>query len=85
MSIHGRASRHAACLGLAVLAAITAPRSACAQAVMPSASRDDGEGQKRERAALLDLRIGDELDRDRRPPVGLMIGLSSLATAGSVP
>jgi hypothetical protein len=52
---------------------------------MPSASRDDGEGQKRERAALLDLRIGDELDRDRRPPVGLMIGLSSLATAGSVP
>lgn len=43
---------------------------------------DDAEGQKRERAALLDLHIGDELERNVRVPLGVNIALSSLATVG---
>jgi hypothetical protein len=66
-----------------MLAAV-APRRAQAEGSTSSASPADDERTKRERAALLDLHISDELDRDVRTPLGMSIALSSLATASSV-
>jgi hypothetical protein len=77
-------ARRVAFGALFVLLAVPFPCQAQAQGATPHASSDDEEGQKRERAALLDLHIGDELERDVRAPLAVNIALSSLGTAGSV-
>jgi hypothetical protein len=67
-----------------ILVAVAFPATARATAPLLDERAPDAEGDKRERAALLDLHVGDELFRDEHLPPLPGVVLSWVGTAGGV-